>query len=289
MMKKWIWRHFAFELPDEWEMLQFTRELSTGRCAFADRYNFRFEFNWRMVPGPPDFERMLSDYQSLLETTQGLHAAKRERHGSWQGLSGTHGTASSSRYGRFYAEEGCLLEVVFLWPDTRDKKLEAVILDSCRYAGNDKSGYQQWRAFGMDMQQPIGMELLQADIAPASADMVFGRVRSEDHVRFRRLGLVSCWLKTPLEHWLRRQLHSQAHSLKHTRRSVRDHMLETLKGKYVPKFKLRRKRKYMVTAWQCPRDERIYVVETIAGRTTSLAEQEPQSLLTCCESLRRSV
>ncbi len=288
-MQTWLWRHFRFELPEDWELLQYNRDSRQGRCAFADRYSFRFEFNWRVVPGPPDFGRMLSDYQALLETTQNLRNAKRERHGNWQGLSGTHGSASSSRYGRYYEEERCLLEAVFLWPDSRDTGSEAAILDSFRYSGDDPSGYQHWRAFGMDMHPPAGLELLQADIMPASADMCFGRPRSEDRVRFRRLGMVSNWLNKPLERWLRLQLPGRAHTVKHSRWSVRDHMLETLRGVYVPNFKLRRKRAYQLTGWQCPRDKRIYLVETIAGRSTELAEQEPQRLLSCCESLGRDV
>jgi hypothetical protein len=288
-MKKWIWRHFAFELPDDWEMLQFSRELSEGRCAFADRYRFRFELTWRVVPGPPDFDRMLADYQSLLESEQNLRNACRERHGAWQGLSGTHGTASSSRFGCYYAEEHCLVELVFLWPGSRDTRCEAAVLDSCRYAGADQKGVQHWLAFGMDMQPPAAMGCIEAAIAPASADMLFARPRSDERIRFRRLGMVSCWLDKPLERWLRLQVHQRAHKLVHSRGTVNNHMLETLQGIYVPKFILQRKRSYRLTAWQCPEDDRIYLVEGTAHTATENAEWKAYRMLSCCDQLRRAV
>jgi hypothetical protein len=286
-MKKWIWRHFAFELPTDWEMLQFSREMSEGRCAFADRYRFRFELNWRVVPGPPDFDRMLSDYRALLESEQNLQNVRRECHGMWQGLSGSHGTACSSRFGRYFAENHCLVELVFLWPGSRDRTCEKAVLDSCGYAGKDRKGLQHWLAFGMDMRPPAPMECMQVNSAPASADMLFARPRSDDHIRFRRLGMVSCWLNKPLERWLRLQVHRQAHKLVHSRSMVHNHMLETLKGIYVPKFILKRKHRYRLSAWQCPEDGRIYLVEVIARAVADNTEYEPYRLLSCCDQLRR--
>jgi len=65
-MEKWIWRNITLTVPTDWEMLQFSRSAETGRCAFAGRYQFRLGLDWRVVPGPPDFGRMTSDYRARL-------------------------------------------------------------------------------------------------------------------------------------------------------------------------------------------------------------------------------
>ena len=58
-MKTWIWRNFGVGVPDDWEMLQFSKDPKSGGCLFADRYTFRLEINWRRTAGEPDLRRIL--------------------------------------------------------------------------------------------------------------------------------------------------------------------------------------------------------------------------------------
>ncbi len=50
-MRLWIWRGLCMKVPDDWEMLQFETNTGKGGCAFADRYQFRFEVDWKVVQG----------------------------------------------------------------------------------------------------------------------------------------------------------------------------------------------------------------------------------------------
>ena len=92
-----VWRGVRLELPEDWEMLQFSSNPKQGRCAFADRYQYRLEFSWRTVSGPPDFERMLSDYRAKLKD-EGMEGVAEARHGAWSGFRGETEGRFSSRF-----------------------------------------------------------------------------------------------------------------------------------------------------------------------------------------------
>ena len=131
-MQSWVWRQLHVEVPEEWELLQFSRNPQTGRCAFADRYQFRFEVSWREVPGAPDFQRLLSDYRSRLEE-DGLSAVRPLQGGVWQGVAGVLPDGRTTcRYGAYLAPVQCLVEAVFLWPKARHEPLETAVLASLR-------------------------------------------------------------------------------------------------------------------------------------------------------------
>ena len=68
-MQTCIWRDLRIELPEDWEMLQFSLQRQAGRCAFADRYQFRLELGWRTAEAKPEIERMMSDYLAQMKPT----------------------------------------------------------------------------------------------------------------------------------------------------------------------------------------------------------------------------
>ena len=78
-MVQWIWRQISLRLPATWEMLQFSTEYPQGRCAFADRYQFRFELTWGNVKGEPDYDRMITDYTGKLEREKNLTETERAK------------------------------------------------------------------------------------------------------------------------------------------------------------------------------------------------------------------
>ena len=94
-------------------MLYFSKNPEQGRCGFADRYRYRFEFNWRRVPGPPDFERMMSDYDAKLKVDGEMSGIHRTRSGNWKGVEGKLRDVLNSRFGRYFEKEKCLVEIVF--------------------------------------------------------------------------------------------------------------------------------------------------------------------------------
>jgi hypothetical protein len=199
----WIWRHFAVRLPRDWEMLQFSCNARTGRCAFADRYAFRFELSWNRVPGPPDVDRMLSDYAAEL-MRDGESRPRRVRRAEWYGLEIRNGPESASRYGCYIGDHGYLLEAVFPWPSRVDRPLAHAVLDSIHVETANADGFRRWRAFGMEVLAPPGLDLQSCRVLPAQAEMVFADKRSRRELRVERLGMVSEWLRGSPTDWVKK-------------------------------------------------------------------------------------
>ena len=104
-MRLWVWRYFRLELPDDWEMLQFSRNPHAGRCAFADRYQFRLEISWQALSGPPNMDRLVSDYLSKLKLDGTMPDAVRLDRPPWVGLRGHQGGILTSRFSRHFPAE----------------------------------------------------------------------------------------------------------------------------------------------------------------------------------------
>lgn len=201
-MQLHVWRNFRIELPDEWEMLQFSRGVESGRCAWADRYQFRLELDWRKVAGPLDFERMISDYRSKLRDGEHMSDVERTREAGWLGVRGRKGPVEQVRFGRHFGEESCLVEIVLMWPESRDTRLERTILRSVRAEPERLGGFRRWRAFGMDLLASPGLGLRDCNVEPANVRMTFADERSgwrgaRKEETFRRMGMVSEWLARP--------------------------------------------------------------------------------------------
>ena len=294
-MRLWVWRHFRFELPDDWEMLQFSKDLSRGRCAFADRYQFRIEFDWKTVPGPPDFKRLLSDYRSNLEREGKLENARFETVVGWNGLMGRCGGGETSRFGRFFPEEGCLVEMVFIWPGNREPPVERPVLDSFARCGPDAGGGQRWRAFGVDIRAPAAWRLTDCRVEPALADLRFAAPKPPFCLRCRRLGMVNAWLTVPVARWLGTQVPDAVKSPAAAAAQVSGHHVDTVHGRFVPRGILKRKGEYGAVAWICPSDHRLYVVESVAaGEGEPSATRFPEAWqadrgpLACCAAMGES-
>ncbi|MDA0321413.1 MAG: PqqD family protein [Verrucomicrobia bacterium] len=199
-----IWRHFRIEVPSSWEMLRYSRKMEGGRCSFADRYQIRLEMNWRRVPGAPDTARMLSDYESRL-TEQGVEELERIQQLEWEGFVGREDNQTVSRFGCYFALESCLLEIVCRWPAARNQEVERRIVASVAEVPA-QDGTRRWRAFGMDLAVPEGLELHDCRQQAARAEFSFRAARGVDEYRFMRLGMVPTWLDRPVRTWLTTQV-----------------------------------------------------------------------------------
>lgn len=283
-MQTFIWRQLHFELPDDWEMLQFSRNPEVGRCVFADRRQFRFEVNWRTVRGAPDFERMLHDYQSRLEE-DGLQRIRRIEHQRWHGMRGEEGRRLTTRYGRYVAEGRLLLELVFLWPKEWDSALEKRILDSFRFLPPE-DGLQRWRAFGMDLRASAGHDLWKANVPPTSAELLFTTQKGYREQRFCRFAMPGEWLETTPGAWLLTRL-PKGFRLEHQTRHLRDgHEIFSIKGlRSFPTVAnmIRGKRYIKASAWICPEDKRLYSLVLVS--TERVVDAESRISLRCCSHL----
>ncbi len=288
-MQSWVWRQLRVELPEEWELLQFTRNPKLGRCAFADRTQFRFEINWSVVPNAPDFERMLTDYRSRLDE-DGILETRRLQCGGWQGVYGVlPDRRATSRYGAFLAPLSCLVEVVFLWPTSRHEPTEARVLASLRPEVPTPAGQVRWRAFGMDLLTRSGSFLEHCTADPAFAQFSFSSERRRTWERYARRGFLPQWLHGPLPDWLR---HSTPRGFRTTFEREQDshgHTVATTRSeRKIPRLPdlLLGRREYASSAWICPRDGRLYQICREAFRSTDRGrEAKPPGVLSCCPDL----
>ncbi len=275
-MQYWIWRHLGIGLPAEWEMLQYSLKMESGRCAFADRYGFRCEMTWQRVDGPPDFDRMLSDYQAKL-TEDGMARGHRIENAGIAGLKGRLNGATVTRFGRYAVGESCLVELVFPWPGKRDPDVEREVLQSFQEVPADAAGCRRWRAFGMDVKVPQGLTLGSCRVEPALAEWQFVNRRERPVLRCARRGLVEEWMKESPQSWLEHEARPASRPPARWRHQRRNrHAVDRVDGTAQPQGWLRRKRHLQAEAWICQGDGRLY--SWIAESAPDL----PTEPLRCC-------
>jgi len=259
----WIWRQVGVDLPADWECLQFSREWDAGRCAFADRHGYRFELNWRRFKSEPDLERMLKDYAgSLAATWQGI---RRVSSAGIEGLTGRRGEEAVSRYGAFLNDIGLLVELVFVHAEKREESLEHSILRTLR-AVPPETGFQRWRAFGMDLRVPEDFRLEECVVEPARVGLRFNGRRKPDRWIFRRYGMVPSWLKTPVRHWLEEQTDESVKERRTSAYTRGNIGISRLNGRWRPKGLLLPRGVYASAAWVEERDQRLYQAICITGK-----------------------
>ncbi len=289
-MREWIWREFKILLPDDWEMLQFSREPEAGNCAFADRYQFRFEYNWKKVPGPPDYERMLADYIQKLSAEQELAEVKQLRHAGWHGFQGKLASGWTSRLGRYFDGLSRLLELVFLWPDKVDRRLLKQVLGSVTVQDVGNSHFQRWRAFGMELLAGAGLKLETCKVQPALAQLTFTdgkRTHCLEH--FERLGMVEHWLSGSVREWLTGKQPGELLEPRNSSNTINAHKIEQVTGKLPPwKFPRlgRKQNSYEAAAWLCPADGRLYSVSRILPPDQKQSLKLAGETLRCCPALQ---
>jgi hypothetical protein len=283
-MQLWIWRHLRIVVPDDWEMLQFARDPAKGRCAFADRTHFRLELTWQAVAGPPDFERMMSDYVARLRVEGAMAEPRLITAAGWPGIEGTQDGLLTRRFGKHVPEESLLVEVVLIWPEEHDSALEADVLSSMAVEPADDLGLRRWRAFGMDMLASDGLAFHDCRVEPARARMGFEGRKTGVQETFERLGMVDEWLHDTVGAWLRRQAQDDIDIESEDSTTRRGHTLAAIAGRRrttgVQSLFLRPAH-YEAAAWRCPTDGRLYRVTTTGEPPHKLAGGR----LACCPAL----
>lgn len=291
MMQLWIWRNIRVQLPGDWEMLQFSRDPSRGRCAFADRYEFRFELDWRTVDGTPDIGRMVTDYAAQLHE-EGAQEPHGVEHGAWMGVFGVADGQKATRYIRHFAEEQYLLELVFLWPDERQASIEHEVLDSVGIECGAQSPWQRWCAFGLDFRTFRPLRFEGCEVAAANAELKFVDRKGRHTECFGRRGLVSEWLRVPVSDWLANWVPREVQVVSTTIDTVRAHNIQRLRGsrrRCAVAGLMGRNLPCDAAAWICPEDDRLYSVYRIGGKAERTAAGVGCPSLSCCSALELSV
>jgi len=279
-----VWQNVRIELPGDWELLQFSLQAEAGRCAFADRYQMRLELNWRTVPGPPDLQRTMSDYVARLRLTESMADAASTEAAGWPGIEGHQAGLATTRFGRYLADASRLVEIVFLWPEARDRELEGRVLGSTAIEPERLGRFRRWRAFGMDLLATGGLRLAACQVLPAKARMAFGDGKGGAEESFERLGLVGEWLRGSVRDWLEHVARKEADLDGGDAVERRGHTVETVagrrRGRGIARL-WRGRSRYASAAWTCPADGRLYRVTTTGGPEAA-GEELAGRRLSCC-------
>ncbi len=286
--RPWVWQGLSVVLPPDWEMLQFARDPEVGRCVFGDRYQYRFELDWKCVPAPPDLERMVGDYRAKL-AADGLQDVRPLAHSPWQGTRGRDGERDICRYGMYSAANRQVLEAVFLWPPREESKpsFEGRVLDSLRVLPVLSDGRRRWQAFGMTWHVPAAAVFAACDVAPAQAEAVFALRNDRGEATFSRRGMVSEWLTVPVSEWLEQTIPGGYVRETLTQTGQSGHEVCSLvarRERSVLKDWWHGRRQYEASAWVCPRDHRLYCVSRWTHRRRGQASGLDVAL-SCCSGL----
>ena len=277
---KWIWNRIGMMLPDEWEMLQFSRNPSQGRCVFADRYQFRLELDWMTVSAPPDMERMSSDYTAKLKE-DGLQSVEKLAHNPWSGAYGLEHGRPVSRYGAYFSDGPFLLEAVFIGENggKPNHAAEGRILDSFKV--HPPSATVRWCAFGMDWSTSA-TDFTSCYVAPGLAEASFTDGKKHTSQTFSRRGLLKTWLRTPVSEWLASIVPPEYKPVSQKHFSMDGHdvwMLVARRRHAVLHDWIHGRRHINASAWICPKDGRLYAMSTLAHCNGELF---PPASLGCC-------
>jgi hypothetical protein len=277
---EWIWRHIAISLPANWELLQFSTDFTRGRCAFADRYQFRAEMNWNIVNGEPDYDRMISDYTHRLEYEKKLTNKELIKKSGWYGFTGEVNGDRTSRFGHYLKEIGCLVECVLLWPEKREPALESSVLSTITARPADQQGRQHWRAFGLDIALPATAGLESCTAQSGRAEFTFANHKTNNAWQFARHGMVNTWLNSDLEQWLTNKLSPDARELRINRRKQRGLDMVWAEGAFKPGGMHIRNGRLEACAWICPEDGRLYHAAKRIRNSTQTEDTPLEQLLT---------
>jgi hypothetical protein len=190
--------------------------------------------------------------------------------------------------GRYFDSENLFLEIILLWPESRDRVLERRILES---AGPPVRGGRplRWKAMGMDVE--IGPEFGMNAFESTSGRTVWTFVASGSPAKeltVRRLGMPGMWMKPSLSGWLARQAGPANRASAPVRSIINGHdgavaqSGARLEG--LARFGSRRLWR-LDQAWLCPGEAHAYhVTYCCADREQPPDAMPPGVAVNCCRS-----
>jgi hypothetical protein len=287
--RSWIWLGIAMSVPEDWELLSFSKNPERGRLTFADRHGVRLQVAWRQTEGEPDLRRMRRDHAARIAEENPDEETTLTRAGSWLGLRHRAGRGDTARYLRHFPDRRLLLEVIV--PPGADIAEAEALLTAIRPERARADGLRRWRAFGLDCLVPEALELSECRVLPADVRLTFTDPKdAERRESFARKGLVRHWLAAPLEDWLAAQTPVDARRAETRVEETQGHRLHHLEAWLRPRGRLRfweRRRRHRASAWICAQDGRLYLHERAAAFRRGVADPAlAEGSLSCCAALR---
>ncbi len=250
------WRGLRLLHPVDWEPAALSGPKEPAKCILVDRRVERLEMTWKIIPRPPDLQRM---YERRGRSERDVPTASLSGVPGWSGLVRKAQAKTTVVAGRYFRDSHCLVQVVLFWQDRRDHDLERSVLTSIRPLSED--GARIWQAAGLKVQVPEPFELASASTRVGCVAWEFAsKGRGEPGLSVARLAMPEHWLKGPLREWLGQELPKGFKALRDIRVSQGPHAADEVRshggsvlGKIVGRGTYRVDR-----AWLCETEQRVY-------------------------------
>ena len=291
-MKTWIWNDIHLQLPDDWEMLLFSKNPASGKCTFADRYQYRLQVCWQELENEPEIDKMVTEYRLTLKEDQSIRSVTRKRLGDWLGLTYKQSGKPTARYAYYFQATKKLIEVIMPPADEADAFDHAEVLHSIAIKPPEGKEPRDWCAFGLNAKTPANLLLQQCEVLPARVRMTWasGQKKQKDlEIVIQRLGMVHRWLKGEISDWLKIQLPTEAKILDSGQIHMDRHTVERMSGKLATKGMKRLRSKsriFEANAWLCPEDNRLYSIATYGDEQQFKETPASSRQLSCCPAMK---
>lgn len=292
-MKAWIWNDIHLQLPDDWEMLLFAKNPASGKCTFADRYQYRLQLCWQQLENEPEIDKMVTEYRLTLKEDESISSVTRKRLGDWLGLTYKQNGKPTARYTHYFQSVKKLIEVIMPPADEGDSFDHAEILDSIAIKPPEGQKARDWCVFGLNAKTPADLPLQKCEVLPARVRMTWGsdqKNSNELEIVVQRLGMVRHWLKGKVSDWLKIQLPSEAEILNSSQIHIDSHTVERVSGKIRTKGAIKRLRSksrlFEANAWLCPEDNRLYSIAIYGDEQRFRDTPASNCQLRCCPTMK---
>ncbi len=284
-----VWRGVELDHPADWELMSASRYGAPGACTLADRRHERLKIQWRPLKAAPNLAKLLEEKKP--EPERKIARLTGQPTG-WHGTTERTGRAMLVHAGRFFADDGLLIEVMLLWPGKRDRAAENALLQSVRPAQADPQGRRLWQAMGLRMTVGAEYDLLKHYAGSGQVAWGFGPPTGKNAkpvLGARRMAMPRRWLSVPLEEWLQTQLGEPWRKEFVKRTAVNGHTAARMTSARGARIRDRlggRRLRRTDLAWECPVENRVYHVQYEEPTGASEARLPEHAQVNCCAPYR---
>jgi hypothetical protein len=287
--EKTCWRGMVIEHPAGWELAVASGVKEARRCTFADRFYHRLDVTWQEIDFVPQLSLLLDKHRKTAQKQSVKCQDVTGLPAGWEGVVQDTQGGVVVRAARFFAKEKVLAEAALVWPERRDRQLEAAVLERLR--PGEKGKEQLWQAMGLSVTIGAEYELQDAKAPVGKTEWEFaagaGKGKEEALVTVTRLAMPKYWLDGPLRDWLAEQVPATAGQVRQDAVRFNDHRAEqVLSAERIGLIaSWRGLRHYRLdVAWLCPTEQRVYHV-TCRQRRRDAEVTMPASLrIRCCRA-----
>jgi hypothetical protein len=269
--------------PVDWELFRATRKDDRWRCEFTDRQHQRIDMRWRRLGYVPNLGKMLERYQEKEQKEKTVELEGLPE--GWKGTLRRVEGGSIVNAGRFFDAAKILVEMIVVWPGSRDQHLEKAILRSVEPV-HAADGMKVWEAMGMKTYLAAEYDIIEYKAEAGRVEWVFAKQKKGgQRVAIERIAMPKYWLKGTVAQWLASQM--EGWSINETwTENVNGHEAACLRGStngLMVHSLLFKKNMKAQTAWLCQTEQRVYRISCTATQRKKDIAVPMDVRVDCCK------